>query len=502
MPKVKIDMDQWLPKETLPDRECNLMQLWSRYHNAIQSFRGFNDKTAEGYTAALNQIKNAPAMEKSASELDAYDVWDAATSAMVIPAGKRKGELVSSSSIEKRLSAIHDIFMYLESIAVCSDLLWMPPWKLGEKDKQPDYSLSASDLKDKLREQQRELCKAEGDAARLRALRAADERSLIRAAMKHIDELDQPWFGLAVLLYLPTRLGEVCGLDLGDFRHFAAPEHSERCYIELGRAVAYHSISEKSEMKNKNAVRRTVEPIELCSLRKRYLNALRSAGVTDTDSVPAACGKRPGERCMPARLSRFVKDQLKKVVDPQDLELLALGAYIDDDMEKDREKAPLEARILRRNAFTKLTAETPLDPDSQIRPIGGHETDVEYKYVFSEDSLWDILRRIDHRMILPELHGQTWVTALDEEHVEASVCDTVRQEFVISPELLKRGGTLVINVDTDSPGDGVLLDLMRKLPPGSTVREEHYYADASTGHPDRAITDGAHWPAKKWTVSP
>ena len=319
--------------------------------------------------------------------------------------------------------------------------------------------------------------------------------------MEHIDELDKPWFALALLIYLPIRLGEVCGLDLGDFRPFTAPWRSARCYIELGRAVAYDSVQEKDKMKNKNAVRGTVDPLELRSLRYLYLEALHRAGITDTDTLPVACGGAPGERYKPAHFSAFVKKQLEKAVSAKDLQLLALGAYAEDDVEEsDSEaKAPLEARILRRNAFTKLTSETPLDADSQIRPIGGHETDGNYPFVFSEDSLWNILCRVDHRMILPELHEQTWVTRLNKERLEASVCETVRQEFVLSPELLQNGGTLVINVDTASPGDSVLLEMMRMLPPGSSVKEEHYYMDASSDPVGRAITDGAHWSVKKWT---
>ena len=204
---------------------------------------------------------------------------------------------------------------------------------------------------------------------------------------------------------------------------------------------------------------------------------------------------------MPARLSAFVKENLKKAVDPKDLELLALDAYLEDDTEEEnsREKAPLEARILRRNAFTKLTAETPLDSDSQIRPIGGHETDGDYPFVFSEDSLWNILQRIDHRMILPELHDASWVTRLDNDCTEDSVSETVRQEFAISPEALKNGGTLVIDVDVHSPGDAAVLEFERKLPQGASVKPEHYYTETGSGSTGRVITDGAHWPTRKWS---
>ena len=254
-------------------------------------------------------------------------------------------------------------------------------------------------------------------------------------------------------------------------------------------------------MKNQNAVRRTVEPIELCSIRHLYLDAFHHAGITEVDAVPAAPGRASGERCKPARLAAFIKEQLKKVVDPKDLELLALDAYLEDDAadEDNRKKAPLEARILRRNAFTKLTAETPLDPDSQIRPIGGHETDGDYPFAFSEDSLWRILQRIDHRMILPELHGKTWVTELDSNHREVSVCETVRQEFTISPELLKNGGTLVVDADTDSPGDAAMLKFMRKLPQGASVQTERYDRKTSSDPAARIITDGVHWPVRPWT---
>lgn len=102
-------------------------------------------------------------------------------------------------------------------------------------------------------------------------------------------------------------------------------------------------------------------------------------------------------------------------------------------------------------------------------------------------------------MILPELHDETWVTRLSKDRLEAHACETVRQEFVLSPELLQNGGTLIIDVDADSPGDSVLLEMMRILPQGSFVKEEHYYMDMPSHSSGRAITDGVHWPMKKWT---
>ena len=60
------------------------------------------------------------------------------------------------------------------------------------------------------------------------------------------------------------------------------------------------------------------------------MDALHHVGITEVDAVPAAPSRASGERCKPARLSAFIKEQLKKVVDPKDLELLALDAYLED----------------------------------------------------------------------------------------------------------------------------------------------------------------------------
>ena len=222
MPKTKIDLKQWLPNHTLPDSECSLLQAWSRYHDKIQAVCRFGNKTAENYTAALKQIEDAPAMKRPASKLDVFDIWGAVTSEMYIPSGKRAGERYSDSAIEKRLSVIHDIYLYLEAIAVCADPLWLPPWQLVKVGNRPDYNMSVGDLKDAVQQKCRERCRAAGGEQRLRALRSAAERSLIRMAVEHIGELDCQWFALALLVYLPIRLGEVCGLDLGDYRAFAA----------------------------------------------------------------------------------------------------------------------------------------------------------------------------------------------------------------------------------------------------------------------------------------
>lgn len=508
MPKcnqTEAFLKKWLPDPTVPDQKCNLLEIWSRYHTNIKQYRKFSDNTEAEYTISLKQIEEALANSKPVGKMDAFDVWTAVSSADTIPNGKRAGEPYSASAIEKRLSVIHDIYMYMEYILVCSDILHNPPWKLYQKDSRPNYKQTKSDIIDNLNRELDKAAAQQGKKLLLKSLRNKAECALMRLAMKHIAELngDEPWLALATGFYEPTRLTEVCGLDLGDFKPFSDPERCGRCFIEIGRSVGYKSTEAKAGGKTKQSIRRIPEHIELFNLRQMFIKALKCAGVADIESVPVAYSGNPGERFMPAKLSVFIRTQLSRVLTTEEYRILAIDAYLNDDEADDKEDDDytysIDARILRRNAITKLTTETPLDPDSQIRPISGHKSDNRYPFRFTEDELWNMMRRMDHRMVLPELHGETWVTRLSKECSEASVSETVRQEIVLPKELMQMGGRLNIDVDTDSPGDAVLLEFIRKLPPGCKIQEEHYYTEDSSRPVERAITDSVHWKNKKWT---
>lgn len=153
MPKcnqTEAFLKKWLPDPSVPDRECNLLEIWSRYHTNIKQYRKFSENTEVEYTISLKQIEESLANSKPVGKMDAFDVWTAVSSADTIPNGKRAGERYSTSSIEKRLSVIHDIYMYMEYILVCSDILHAPPWKLYQRENRPNYKQTKSDIIDHL----------------------------------------------------------------------------------------------------------------------------------------------------------------------------------------------------------------------------------------------------------------------------------------------------------------------------------------------------------------
>ena len=511
MPKEKSNPGKWKPDPTIPQEKYTITHYWSLYYQEIAEFRNFKSKdTVYKYTAALEQISNSAIDEIPAQVIDAYDIWESVRSVRYYSDGKNKGKPYSASTINKRLCAIHDIFLYLEARGICADPIWLPPWKLYFQDREPDYSLMPEEIEAGLYKRYKKLC-SKGGLENLRFLLRKTEQKLVRRIVKNIGKTPEPWFALAVALYEPIRLGEICGLLLSDFTSFQAPERADRAYIMLGRAVDRVSNAVKNEMKTPYSVRYIPEPIELNTLRRRYEEDLRSKGIGQTEEQWVACKGSPDVRCSAVYLSTFIKRQLIAALDQDKLEMMALAAYVDGDWGSGGEEIAedtdvavwsaersLQARMLRRNAFTKYTAETPLDADSELRPISGHKSDREYPYVFAEDELWRILTKMDHRMILPALHGESWFRHIDEKNTKAYATDVALLEFDVAPDLLKKGGQIVITVASSMPGDTLTVEFQKQLPKGSNIQIEKDFRDEESTKRRRIITDSVHWRLPDW----
>lgn len=417
MPKKKSDPAAWLPDLGKPDDQCNVFEIWSRYHQNIRDFRDFSENTVYEYTTALTQLDQALAVEKPVSEMNEWDVWRIATSNLY----RENGKPYATNTITKRFSVLHDIFMFLEARGVCADPMTIPPWKLIFPDEAvPDYELSVWELKEHLVDKYNSRL-ADKDKPLPRELPENAEQKLVKMILDNLQHVNEPWFALAVHLYTIIRISELCALNLGDFVMFCNPERKHRSFINIGRSVDYKTGSAKDHMKTVNAPRRIPEHMELRSIRMMYLSylsdALKDAGI---DQLPVACMGDPSKRCVPARYSKFARSVLLKVLDGDSMQDLALGEYVSEitqeqeirtetDSTDQEDLGTIETRILRRNSFTKFTTETMLDAEV-IRAFGGHDfnrTDRRYKYVYSEDDLWENLLKVDERVISPELREES-----------------------------------------------------------------------------------------------
>ena len=123
MSREKPNPAVWSPSIDIPDSECNIFQIWSRYYNQIQKFRNFSERTIYEYTSTLAQINNGVVRDMLVVRMTEWDIWTAVTSAQC----KGNGKPYSSSAIMKRFSVFHDIFLYLQTRAVCADPMSIPP---------------------------------------------------------------------------------------------------------------------------------------------------------------------------------------------------------------------------------------------------------------------------------------------------------------------------------------------------------------------------------------
>lgn len=416
MPRKKSDPAAWLPDPRKPDNQCNVFEAWSRYYQRIQKFRNFSENTVYEYTTALTQLDQVLAEEKPISDMNEWDVWCVATSNRY----RKDGRPYATNTITKRFSVLHDIFMFLEARGVCADPMTIPPWKLVFPDGTiPNYELSVGELKKLLVDEYN--ARSSGKDKHLpRELPENVERKLVKMIMNNLQSVDEPWFALAVHLYTIIRISELCALNLGNFVAFCNPERKYRSFIDIGHSTDYRTGAAKNHMKTPNAPRRIPEHVELHSIRMKYMMCLSKALTdTDTDHLPVACMGDPSTRCVPARYSKFARSILAKILGSESIRDLALGEYaqeINQEEETHRKSSSadaedfgtIETRILRRNSFTKFTTETMLDAEV-IRAYGGHEfskDDRRYKYVYSEDDLWENLHKVDKRVILTELHEE------------------------------------------------------------------------------------------------
>lgn len=483
MPKKRVPPERWLPREGKPAGEYTLMEMWSCYHKEIAKFCNFNcpEETIKDYTSALAPIAWA-LDEKPAALMSAYDVWDGVVSARF----KGNGKPYASSTFSKRMAAVNDIYKYAEAMAICCNPIWLSPWDLlGDID----YSENADELREALAETAREVKKKLP-----RFLSPEQEKKLMEMIAMHITE-DGRWVGVLILLWCGARPSEVRGLRYEKLIHFA--DHPERRYIQ------FYELLEKERMKNKYSVRDVPEHIEMHYLMQIREEFTRSKmGTEDIGNLPLVCFGNDFQRaCTAVELSSFVRQQLKMLFDSQEIGAQALSIFLDPIEDSTAEtpadaSADLEiaARMLRRNFSTKNYAESQLK-DTQSRLAMGHKTECAEACPYSENHLWEMLQRMDHRMILPECH-LGWNTVLVPGQHE--IVDTGIHHFKIPREVMLQGAEINGYVFLNELGDALCLELKKVLPPGVEIEIEPIYQSKAELPKDRLNTDYAHWPLPKW----
>lgn len=502
MPKYPEDPLQWLPDPDLPNAECDLLQLWSRYHKEIATYRNFQsrDETLKSYTGALKIIEDS-LMGRPCCQLSVFDIWDMARSVPGRLNSKNEYIEYSHSTLMKRITILRDILLYAEARTICFNPLQSSILDLFKKC-EFTFDQASEEVKNVLRERYK-------NKLLPRYLNTTQEQKLMRKILAHIEE-DGRWLGMAVLLWCGVRASELRGLRFADIKTFF--DLADRRYICFCRSSQTDG-TEKPDMKNQYGPRSIPEHIELHYIIEKRMHFIKKAtGKLDISDLPAiTTGNNFEQTCTSTDLMIFVKNQLQEVFDKEHMaELMILHHLADTESESgidgDIPENPadlaadlqLGTRLARRNFCTKNYAETLLE-DWQSRLTMGHKTEYNTAFPYSEGHLLEMLHAMDHRMIMPEIHSG-WHTIFSPG-MEPAYQDDVGVHYLSVPaEQLTKVKKICIDIDLDNAGDNFLLEFFRKFPVEAIKISTEYFPKRGLKTLGRTNTDAAHWPLS-WAVA-
>lgn len=454
------DPKQWLPEAGKPDEECNLLELWSRYHSKIAAYLRFREPvdTCRTYTTTLYAVQDALA-SMTAVRMSVYDCWDAACSVLEIKTGSVKRSY-SPSTIIQRLTIMADIFKYCEARGFFCNPLWCRPWEIiyGKK---PNVTAKSSELRDKFTQQLERYAKH-----KINSLTAAQERKLIAEVDEHLQD-DGRWIGIALFLYLGLRPSEGCAITFGDINQFK--DYKSQYYVQVIKTV--NKKGEKQDgMKNKYSYRILPIGSELQHFLKRYAKFVESkTGKPNISSLPIISkGENLSTHCNAVDMAVFTRKILEKLLTPEECINMAFEMITEKDTlcndsdETDAEAgASLTTYLFRHNFATKMYALSTLTSD-EIRRLMGHATsDSKQRSPYTETALHRLREKMEQRVINPNIHVGLQTTIVPEKVYTASGC---KHEMVIHPANVAEGLDVEISALTRCRGDGLVLSVTDVAP--------------------------------------
>lgn len=136
--------------------------------------------------------------------------------------------------------------------------------------------------------------------------------------------------------------------------------------------------------------------------------------------------------------------------------------------------------------------------DWQSRQTMGHKTDSPVTSPYGEGHLLEMLEKMDHRMILPEIHPG-WHTVLHGDESKTKPKDAGVHYISVPGECLQNFEKICIDVDVYASGAGFLVEFLRKCPKDAiAIRKE--YIPATGIHTGRVNADAVQWPVS-WNVA-
>lgn len=437
-------------------RHCKAHRLRLTTHGTLKFYESFFKK--------LNHFLK---QNISISELTYFDVQHALNQMI----NAKKGRPYKSATRMRYLSCLNILFRYAEDHGHASNIFSI--FGISEEDHNTAFTF----LDPKVGKEEVLMRVEEYQSTfldRPRSLTIAQTERLVHMLCNTVEE-DGRCMAMAVCLYMGLRPAEARALRWKDFHPFT--EHSDREYVML-----YHTRDKKgifkNTMKTPNAYRKIPVHAELSVLLNERRNYVSEKYHGPIDDLPVCCFENHFDQpCKDYQLACYAEKRLSdlklKAVDMIPYFVDAVQEQLSHSSKWDRlyDEEALSLYVLRRNFFTWISSSTPLG-DFDKRYLMGHTMLMEFRDLRSryndEDLLWEFCQAMDQGVLCAELH-RPGIAATLVAGKTIKIANHGVVEICIGEEILKSGGTIVIDAMTTQPGDAVVLNCVGRIQPISNI---------------------------------
>ena len=274
-------------------------------------------------------------------------------------------------------------------------------------------------------------------------------------------ELDGRYCPLCLMLYAGVRPAEGRALRWKDISPFI--DHPEREIINIFHIRDAQGCLQQ-RAKTDNAYRRIPIHVELAKFLRKRREFVEMQTKSPIDELPICCYEnefdRPCRDYEAANLAKILFHTLK--LSAQDLyayRIQCLSERYETEKSQRDEDQPLTLYVLRRNFWTYMQATTRLS-DLEKRVIMGHELEdwQSRRSENDENSLWEILGKLDHMVLSRELHEQS--ITIESDMGERLISNQGVTYIHLTPEMLAKGIRMQLVLTTEEAGDEIRLKTM------------------------------------------
>ena len=307
--------------------------------------------TIDAYRKKMDKLfAEYPALnEKSIAEVTFFDIVDALHAVKV---SRGPGRLYSDGTIGIYVSMLNDLYRYAEDRVEAENVIlhFLPGRQTLVSRDHPSYI--APDKMSAMRIG----AQVEKNRTRRRSLTINEAKKLYSLLINNITR-DGRFVIIAIILYTGIRPSESRAIYWSDI--IPIQSHDGAYLMIVNKTVSKDGRKLLESMKTSNAYRKIPihpELMNLLELRKQYVEE-QSGGVVDG---PIGCYRNEfGRKCSAAQLGVFAKEQLKRIIPTEVMQVNALDAAYEAmyrENGKDESEESLTLYVLRKNFATLATS--------------------------------------------------------------------------------------------------------------------------------------------------